>query len=76
VEFVDEMLVVHLEDGREIRVPAEWFPRLRNASDEHRSKWRLVGHGVGVHWPDLDEDISVRGLLLPESALAHARKTA
>ena len=76
VEFIDQMLVVCLEDGREIHVPAEWFPRLRDASEEQRAKWRLVGRGVGIHWPDVDEDISVRGLLVPQSAVPQARKTA
>jgi len=54
---------VQLSDGREIIVPLEWFPSLRNATDEQRNKWRLIGKGVGIHWEDLDEDISVAGLL-------------
>jgi hypothetical protein len=52
-----------LADGRELSVPLEWFPRLRDAQPELRQKWRLVGGGIGVNWPDLDEDISVAGLL-------------
>lgn len=76
VEVADDMLVVHLEDGREVRVPVEWFPRLRDATAKQRSNWQMVGRGIGIHWPDVDEDISVRGLLLPESALPNARKTA
>jgi len=43
-----------LADGREISAPLEWFPRLRDASDEARANWRLIGHGQGVHWPTLD----------------------
>ncbi|MEA3443028.1 MAG: DUF2442 domain-containing protein [Chloroflexota bacterium] len=51
------------EDAREITVPLEWFPSLRNAADEQRNKWQLIGRGVGIHWEELDEDISVEGLL-------------
>jgi len=61
---VDEVLLrVDLEDGRLIAVPVVWFPRLAEATDEQRRNWRLVGRGVGIHWPDLDEDISVENLL-------------
>ncbi len=63
VRFEKEMLLVLLSDGREIGVPLEWFPRLRDASPEQRGHWRLIGKGVGIHWPDIDEDISVSGLL-------------
>ena len=76
VEFTDEEFVVHLEDGRTVRVPREWFPRLRDATTAQLAEWRLIGHGIGIHWPQLDEDISVRGLLLPQVAAAPARKTA
>jgi hypothetical protein len=54
---------VQLSDGREIAIPLEWFPSLRNATDEQRNKWRLIGKGTGIHWEELDEDISVEGLL-------------
>jgi hypothetical protein len=63
VAFEDNVLQVFLSDGREIRVPLEWFPKLRDASPEARQHWRLIGKGVGIHWPDLDEDISLEGLL-------------
>jgi hypothetical protein len=63
VEFGADTLVVHLEDGRSIGAPLEWFPRLRDASDADRGRWRLIGRGVGIHWEALDEDLSVRGLL-------------
>ena len=76
VEFVDDELVVHLEDGRVLHVPVEWFPRLRDASAADRQSWRLIGHGIGIHWPKLDEHLSVRGLLLPEAAIPHERKSA
>jgi hypothetical protein len=63
VSFDDSMLRVTLADGRELAVPLEWFPRLRNATADQRSHWRLIGRGDGIHWPDVDEDISVRTLL-------------
>ncbi len=67
VEFILDAFVVHLEDGRSLSVPIEWFPRLRDATPEQRNAWRLIGPGTGIHWPDIDEDISVAGLLgLPD----------
>ena len=57
-----DVFIVHLQDGRSLTVPIEWFPRLRDATPEQRSHWRLIGHGIGIHWPDIDEDISVVGL--------------
>ena len=63
VTFDKDMLQVRLSDGREVRVPLEWFPKLRDASTEQRANWRLIGRGVGIHWPDIDEDLSVSGLL-------------
>ena len=59
----DDALHVALADGREVSVPLAWFPRLQAASKDERSNWRLIGGGVGIHWPDVDEDISVDGLL-------------
>ena len=61
--FEDEALVVQLSDGREISAPLEWFPRLRNATDEQRRNWRLIARGIGIHWEDIDEDIAVSTLL-------------
>ena len=58
-------LHVSLTDGREIAVPLAWFPRLLKASPTQRANWRLIGRGGGIHWPDVDEDISVAGLLQP-----------
>ena len=63
VEFVDASLQIVLTDGREISAPIEWFPRLRDASLEERGNWRLIGRGEGIHWPDIDEDVSVNALL-------------
>jgi hypothetical protein len=57
------LLRLTLADGRELAAPLEWFPRLRDASQEQRSHWRLIGRGQGIHWPDVDEDISVASLL-------------
>lgn len=67
VRFTDDALVVRMRDGRVLSVPLDWFPRLREATIEQRSSWELIGDGIGVHWPALDEDISVAGLLgLPD----------
>ena len=63
VEFTADSLIVSLDDGRTISAPLEWFPRLRTASPEVRAQWRLIGRGIGIHWDQLDEDLSVRGLL-------------
>jgi hypothetical protein len=63
VDFVDASIRLILADGREISAPLAWFPRLRDASDAQRTNWRLIGRGEGVHWPDLDEDVSVNALL-------------
>ena len=57
-------LTVHLMDGRTITVPLAWYPRLSHATAKERGNWRLIGQGEGIHWPDLDEDISVVSLLL------------
>ena len=57
------LLRVTLADGRELAVPLEWFPRLRDATPKQRSHWRFIGRGQGIHWPELDEDISVASLL-------------
>lgn len=63
VSVSEDTLSVDLSDGRTISVPIEWFPRLVHASPEERSRWRLIGNGHGIHWEDIDEDISVEGLL-------------
>ena len=61
--FTDDMLYVRLDDGREVGTPLEWFPKLRNANDQQRNNWGFIGKGVGIHWEELDEDLSVRGLI-------------
>ena len=63
VSFSEDELSVELADGRRVSVPLAWFPRLRHASADQRSNWRLLGEGQGIHWPDIDEDLSVEGLL-------------
>ncbi len=63
VSFTDDELIVTLADARRVSAPLEWFPRLLQASPTQRANWRLIGHGVGIHWEDIDEDISVRSLL-------------
>jgi hypothetical protein len=63
-----EELIVDLEDGRTIIAPLGWFPRLAHATQRERNTWRLSGKGMGIHWPDLDEDISVQNLLLGQSS--------
>ena len=63
VSITDDTLSVELGDGRTISAPLAWFPRLLHASKEERGRWRLIGRGQGIHWEDLDEDISVENLL-------------
>jgi hypothetical protein len=62
-KVMDDRLIVILADGRELAAPLAWFPRLLDASDDQRRNWRLIGGGHGIHWPDVDEDISVASLL-------------
>ena len=59
----DNTLSVDLDDGRTVAVPLAWFPRLQHASQEERNNWRIIGQGHGLHWNDLDEDISIENLL-------------
>ncbi|MEW6409482.1 MAG: DUF2442 domain-containing protein [Nitrospirota bacterium] len=61
--FDPNMMHIRLIDGREISVPLEWFPKLRDATEEQRKRYRLIGRGVGIHWEDLNEDISISALL-------------
>jgi len=64
VAVTDERLTVTLADGRELSAPLAWFPRVLEATDEQRRKWRFIGGGQGIHWPEIDEDISVASLLI------------
>ena len=63
VAFGEDTFCVTLADGRQITVPLEWFPRLRDATEQQRKQWRLIGGGVGIHWEAIDEDISVESIL-------------
>jgi hypothetical protein len=63
VTVTDDAVIVDLVDGRTVTVPLSWYPRLGHGTPAERAKWRLIGRGEGIHWPDLDEDISVAGLL-------------
>ena len=63
VRVTDRELVVELRDGRVVSVPLAWYPRLAEGSPSERRRWELLGPGIGIHWPDLDEDISIDGLL-------------
>ena len=63
VSLTDDALIVEFVDGRTLSVPLTWYPRLAHGTQAERAHWRLIGEGVGIHWPDLDEDISVDGLL-------------
>ena len=77
VRVTDRTLVVELRDGRVVSVPLAWYPRLAEGSPGERRRWELLGPGIGIHWPDLDEDISVEGLLrgLPSGESAASLKT-
>ena len=76
VEVTEDTLTVALMDGRSISVPLAWYPRLLNASQAERENWQLAGGGYGIHWPDVDEDLSTEGLLrgapAPRQKLAQA----
>ena len=63
IEVSDDTLTAELSDGRTLSVPLSWYPRLIHATPEERNNWQLIGAGEGIHWPDLDEDISVEMLL-------------
>ncbi len=62
VKFTEAKMILFLVDGRELTIPLEWFPRLRNASIDHLNNWRFIGDGEGIHWEELDEDISIEKL--------------
>ena len=64
VKVTENALIVELQDGRTVSVPLDWYPRLAAGRRGERRKWELIGAGIGIHWPDLDEDISVEALLL------------
>lgn len=63
VRVTEDTLTVDLLDGRTISVPLTWYPRLLHATEAQRNNWRVAGGGFGIHWPDVDEDLSTEGLL-------------
>lgn len=63
VSFTEDALRVVLADGREVSAPLQWFPRLLHATTEERGRWELIGDGIGIHWPLVDEDVEVESLL-------------
>lgn len=63
VRVTNDLLTVDLFDGRTISVPLAWYPRLLDATQTQRDKWEIAGGGFGIHWPDVDEDLSTEGLL-------------
>ncbi len=76
VDVTDDALTVRLMDGRTISVPLVWYPRLSNATSEQRKNWQISGGGYGIHWEEIDEDLSTEGLLrgapAPRQPLAKA----
>ena len=68
VSITDDTLSVELSDGRSISVPLEWYPRLVHGTEAERNDWHLIGRGSGIHWAQLDEDISIEGLLAGKSS--------
>lgn len=75
VSFSDDALIVDLLDGRTISVPLAWYPRLLSATPAQRANWRVAGGGFGIHWPDVDEDLSTEGLLRGAPAPRRAAAT-
>ena len=75
VHFTEDTLSVDMIDGRTITVPLAWYPRLLHATPEQRQNWQISGAGFGIHWPDIDEDLSTEGLLrgapAPRKTLSH-----
>jgi hypothetical protein len=74
VSFSADSLSVALMDGRTISVPLAWYPKLLHATDEQRKNWKIAGAGYGIHWPDLDEDLSTEGLLRGAPAPRHSAR--
>jgi Protein of unknown function (DUF2442) len=76
VSVSEDAFRVSLDDGRELSVPLAWFPRLLHATPEQRRHWELIGPGQGIHWPELDEDISVAGILAGRGDQTKVRRAA
>ena len=80
IEFTEDALSVALMDGRVITVPLVWYPRLLDATESERNNWQISGGGYGIHWPDIDEDLSTEGLLrgapAPRKQLVNRKQSA
>jgi hypothetical protein len=76
VRFSEDSIIVDLIDGRTISAPLAWYPRLLHATSEQRANWRIAGGGYGIHWPDVDEDLSTQGLLRGAPAPRASRSVA
>ena len=76
VRFTDDAISVDLFDGRTITVPLAWYPRLLHATPEQRKNWKIAGAGYGIHWPDIDEDLTTQGLLQGAPAPRRTSKAA
>ena len=76
VRFSEDSIIVDLIDGRTISAPLAWYPRLLHATPEQRDNWRIAGGGYGIHWPDIDEDLSTHGLLRGAPAPRASRSVA
>lgn len=63
ISFTSDKMTIYVEDGREISIPLEWFPKLRSATPSELNNWRFIGDGEGIHWEDLDEDLLVSELI-------------
>jgi hypothetical protein len=74
IEVTADLIIAHLVDGRTISVPLAWSWRLADATPEQRANYELIGDGTGVHWPDVDEDISVNGMLVGTPARRPVRR--
>lgn len=75
VRFTEDSMAVDLIDGRTIAVPLEWYPRLLDATPQQRQNWKICGGGYGIHWPDVDEDLSTEGLLRGAPAAPELART-
>ena len=76
LEFGQDFFDVHLSDGRSVKTPISWFPRLFHGSESERKNWRLIGGGAGIHWEDLDEDISTEGLICGKKSMESQKSLA
>ncbi len=68
VDVTSDALIVELADGRSVSVPLAWYPRLLHATESQRNHWQIAGAGYGIHWPELDEDLSIAGILAGQPA--------